>query len=406
MISIEKKDQLPAQLAGPWKAELTEVVRKVLGSKAAEVTVWHIDEVASEYVAGAPMGAATGGVYRISGSALDRVRGEAEIAWAVVLKIVSFGTPGSQAEFRDESHPLYWEREALAYRSGLLDNLPGGVRAPRCYAVVERDSNTIWLWLEDVKDECAQGWSPEQYARAAECLGRFNGAYLVDHQMPAYSWLIRTGSPRGLLDHSTEIRDALADPRTWRHPLVRSAFPVPVVDRVLRLWDEREMLLRPLDRVPHTFGHLDAWRGNMFASSPEDAGKPNGLILIDWAYPGRGAAGTDAGDLFAGSFSLAENGDIEPRQLDQAIFGGYLAGLHAAGWRAKGHERAVRFAFAASCALKYGCFLVWLCDVPDEQRRAIWEHQSNRSFFDYAHRQASLLYYLLDLADEARGLLT
>jgi hypothetical protein len=403
---VEKKEYLQAQLRGPEKAELADVVRKALGSETAELTGCRVDGVAGEYLVGAPTGAATGGVYRVSGNVIDPRKGGLEVPWALILKVVSFNTAGSQLDFKDESHPLYWKREALAYQSGLLDNLPGGVRAPRCYAVVERDADTAWLWLEEVKDARTTGWSLEQYAQAAERLGRFNGAYLVDRPMPAYSWLIRSGSPRGLLDHNIQIRDRLADPRTWEHPLVRSIFPVPVVDRLLRLWDERETLLGPLDRVQHTHCHLDAWRGNIFAPSASGGtGACQDLVLIDWAFPGQAALGTDAGDLFAPSFSLAENGDLEPRYFDQAIFDGYLAGLQGAGRQARGREREVRFAFATLSAQKYGCFLTWLLDVPDEHRHALWERQSNRPFDDYTHRQARLLYYLLDLADEARALL-
>jgi hypothetical protein len=123
------------------------------------------------------------------------------------------------------------------------------------------------------------------------------------------------------------------------------------------------------------------------------------LILIDWAFPGRAALGTDPSDLLGGSFSLPELGDTEPRLLDQAIFESYVDGLRDAGWH--GNVRKVRFTFAAFCALKYGCFLAWLRQVPDEAHHCVWERIFKRPFPEYLHRQAVLLYYLLDLADEA-----
>jgi hypothetical protein len=190
----------------------------------------------------------------------------------------------------------------------------------------------------------------------------------------------------------------MADAGTWQQPLVRSAFPVPLTNRLLRLWDEREVLLRALDSVPHTFCHLDAWRANMFSGEGS-----HGLILIDWAFPGRAALGTDAGDLFGGSFSLPELGNTEPHLLDQAIFDGYLEGLCDAGWH--GNVREVRFAFAAFCALKYGCFLFWLRQAPNESLHGMWERVFKRPFAEYLHLQARLLYYLLELGDEAHSLI-
>ena len=381
---------------GPGNIErgrVERIARQALGVEAATVGDWRVDVVE------AGMGAATGGIYRVAGSA---VAGGSRVSWSAILKVVCLNAQRVQAAFEDEAHPLYWKREALAYTSGLLDDLPGGVKAPRCYGVEEVDEFTCWLWLEEVKDAGTKLWGLEQYARAAGCLGRFNGAYLAGRSMPDYPWLIRTGSPRGLLAHSAWIHEAIANPRTWQHPLMRAAFPVPVVDRLLRLWDEREGLLSALDRVPQTFGHLDAWRRNMFATEGAD-GSP-GLTLIDWAYPGRAAVGTDAGDLFGESFCLSELGDTGPASLDEAIFESYVAGLREAGWG--GDVRLVRFAFTAFCALKH-LFLIFvsLGDVANKDRRVTWERLFGRAFGDYVGRQAVHLYYLVDLGEEARRLL-
>lgn len=389
MVTMESED-LQARLSRLERGRVERIARQALGSETAQVEGWRVEVVE------AGMGAATSGIYRLAGRARE---GGAQVPWSAMLKVVSLDTRGARAAVEDEAHPLYWKREALAYKSGLLNDLPGGVRAPRCYGVEEIDEFTNWLWLEEVKDTGT--WGLEQYARAAECLGRFNGAYLAGRLMPDYPWLVRTGSPRGLLAHSAWIRDVIADPRTWEHPLMRRAFPVPVVDPLLRLWNGREKLLRALDRVPLTFGHLDAWRRNMFATRGAD-GSP-GLTLIDWAYPGRAAVGTDIGDLFGESFCLAELGDTDPARLDEAIFESYVAGLREAGW-VVGVD-GVRFAFAAFCALKH-LFLIFvsLRDVGDEHRRGVWERLFGRMFGDYVERQAVHLDYLLGLAKEAWGL--
>ncbi|MDQ5825748.1 MAG: hypothetical protein M3441_16260 [Chloroflexota bacterium] len=385
--------ELQAQFPAVEWAAVAEVASHALGSNTAKLTDWRMETV------GADMGQATGGVYRVAGGALE---GGVELPWSAMLKIVSLGAPEANSPFADEAHPLYWKREVLAYTSGLLDDLPGGIAAPRFYGAIEQEDGAVWLWLEEVKDSGTRKWGLEEYAHAALCLGRFNGAYLAGHPVPSYSWLVRTGSPRGVLEHNAWVRDVIAVAGTWNQPLMRSAFPVPVVERLLKLWAGREVLLGALDRMPQTFCHLDAWRRNMFAGA--DAKGSARLTLIDWAYPGFGAISTDAGDLFGESFCLSELGDTEASILDEAIFGGYLEGLREAGWRGDADE--VRFAFAAFCALKH-LFMIFISvrDVQDGSQQAVWERLFGRSFDEFIHRQSKLLYYLLDLSDEAYRLM-
>ncbi|MEO8288147.1 MAG: phosphotransferase [Chloroflexota bacterium] len=372
--------------------ELTEVVRAVLDRHTAVLTNCHVQPLHGG------MGPVTHGTYRLSGTALDS---GCELSWSVILKIISLNVPGTHFMFEDEAHPLYWKREALAYGSGLLNNLPGGVTAPRCYRITEQNSSTTWLWLEDVQDAHPAGWSLEQYALAARCLGRFNGSYLAGLPMPTQPWLVSTGSPRGVIEYNAWLRDLIVGTSTWQHPFVRELFPVPVAARLFRLWDERDRLLRSIESAPQTFCHHDATRRNLFVQSAV-AGTES-LALIDWAYPGFSAVGTDAADLFGASYNLPELGDTPPRLLDRTIFHGYIEGLHEAGWQ--GDPLLVRLVFAAFSALKCGLMLVWLRDLPDAARHPIWERMVDSSYESYAQRQARMLYYLLDLADEARTLL-
>jgi hypothetical protein len=375
---------LAAALAGD-EATIEAVAREALGGPRAAVGPWRLERT------GAPNGPATGGVYRLSGQGRDPAG--AARSWSVILKTLQPIAPA----FDEESHPLYWQREARVYESGLLDALPAGVRAPRCYAVTRPAPALIRLWLEEARD-ATPAWGPAQYARAARALGRFNGAFAAGRGRPAAPWLVRDGSPRGLLEYRQPWRDRMADPALWDAPLLRAVFPTPIAGRLLRLWDEREPLLRALDAAPHSFCHLDAWRRNMFlpAAAP-------GFTLIDWAFPGQAALGTDAADLFGASFSLAETGATPPAAFDATIFGAYVAGLRDAGWR--GAEGAVRGVYAAVAALKYGCCLLWLGDLADPAGQARWERVFGRAFPAFARRQAALVAYLLDLADEARAAL-
>jgi hypothetical protein len=302
---------------------------------------------------------------------------------------------------RQVEHPLYWEREALAYQTGLLEDLPGGLTAPRCLALTRRPGDQLWLWLDEARDRYGPRWPLEQYASAARCLGRFNGAYLAGRRLPTYPWLCGPATLRAMLDHFAGFEDIIRDPQAWQQPLVQRAIPASAADRLLRLWAERAPLLDALERLPQTLCHKDAWRHNMFAQ-PGASGQ-DALVMIDWAYVGRGELGLDAGDLFAASYSLFGVEPCAPRELDRAVFENYLEGLRAAGW--EGDRGVARFGYAAYAALKYGCLPFWLRDAGEPRSHAIWERLSGRSMAEYVENQGRLVAYLLDLADEARGLL-
>jgi len=119
-----------------------------------------------------PLGGGAGeglGLYQLTGSAQV---GTASRPWALILKVWSAA---------GETEPSAWDypaREGLAYSSGLLAALPGGLAAPRCLAVETQPDGTSWLWLEAVTDAHPGPWPLERYVWVARELGRFNGAYL------------------------------------------------------------------------------------------------------------------------------------------------------------------------------------------------------------------------------------
>jgi hypothetical protein len=112
------------------------------------------------------------GVFRVSGSA--RVGGEPR-AWSVILKVLP-ATPGPRTAWN------YPAREALAYEQGLLDNLPPGLGAPRCFGHAKHGGQHN-LWLEDLGSDAIR-WRLDDYGEAARALGRFNGAYLTGRSLP------------------------------------------------------------------------------------------------------------------------------------------------------------------------------------------------------------------------------
>src|SRR6266581_3968622 len=158
-------------------------MRQILGRQDIELLKFQVHR-ASDWT-----GPATRGVYHLTGSGRDQER---EVEWSLVLKVLSLTSEGSNPATSSETHVLYWKREALVYQSDLLDDLPGGVRGPRCYGIVEHADSSVWLWLEDVKEIYGPRWPLEQCARAAQSLGQMNGAYLAGEDWLA-AW-----SPRSL----------------------------------------------------------------------------------------------------------------------------------------------------------------------------------------------------------------
>src|SRR2546422_962108 len=106
---------------------LTAIVCRALGRDRAQITGWNCEPFGGSY------GAKTSGVYYVYGTARDREQ-QVDLPWSVVLKVCLGQEPGE-----DPGGWNYGPREALAYRSGLLADLP----APRCLGVEDEPDGTI-----------------------------------------------------------------------------------------------------------------------------------------------------------------------------------------------------------------------------------------------------------------------
>jgi len=310
----------------------------------------------------------------------------------MVLKVVhqSDGPFGGTA---DPDHPNYWAREALIYRSGILEDLPG-VRAPRCFGVDFPDESSAWIWLEDLAEHLDRCWSPESFYVAAHALGRFNGAYPQGRPLPSTEYLSR--------DWLTAFVGTFAPafvelPGLREDPLVRHCWPGDLFDRMTTLWNDRRLLLSTLNALPQTFCHLDAFPGNLILD--DDAQE---VIALDWSFAGIAAIGSELAPMVAASICFY---DVEPEQMwsvDEAVFSGYVEGLAAAGW--EGKRDVVRFGYTAAASLHYGLFPLGVF-LLDPQLRARFERLFDHPAIELADRWATLMRFLLDQADEARELL-
>ena len=248
---------------------------------------------------------------------------------SAVLKVVGEredGHPRWPAS-QEESHPYYWRREPLAYATGLLDRLAGGLRAPSLRAAVERADGSVALWLEDVPEPAA--WTPELLGTVARRLGRAQAAFAVDP--PTEPWL-----SRGWL----------------RAYLALHGVPDP----------DREAVLARLDRLTHTLCHHDLHPGNVLGADV--------AVVVDWAYCGLAPLGLDPGVLVADGIA---DSALAPERADEAaaaVWDNYAAGLADEGWR--GDLDGVRYAYLRGTALRLAWLPVTLPDVRDKHVRVAW----------------------------------
>ena len=152
------------RLADGAAGRLREVVRAALGAPSATLGAWD----AVPLLGGANASNVARALFLLRGVA--RV-GPTERPWSLILKGFA-----PVADRDDPAHIDYWKREWLLYGSGLLEALPAGLRAPRCYACDELADGTVWLWLEHVQEDGERAWPPARWTLGARRLGQFNGS--------------------------------------------------------------------------------------------------------------------------------------------------------------------------------------------------------------------------------------
>jgi aminoglycoside/choline kinase family phosphotransferase len=87
----------------------------------------------------------------------------------------------------------------------------------------------------------------------------------------------------------------MRNPAAWRHPRLPAALKPAMAEAVLRLWDERTLLLDSIEQLPQTLCHLDFWPPNLFARGRDDGQEQT--VLLDWSHVGLGAYAEDIANL-------------------------------------------------------------------------------------------------------------
>ena len=229
-------------------------------------------------------------------------------------------------------------RELAAYRSGLLAELPAGVRAPALYGFSERSDGEIVLWLEDVHRDPEGATSEGSIIGVARDLGRVAGTWLG--RISSEPWLFRGWIER----HSQPGAQAAGLATLHRgHPSAQIRLG-PRMELGVRLIDAQPRIAALLDSLPQTLCHHDAVGANILRSSGV-------TVLIDWESVGPGPVGADLASLL---FSSVRRGDcsaeLVARCFDVAV-AAYIDGVGDIG--AQVDPVSVRLSVDASIALRW-----------------------------------------------------
>ena len=371
-------------------ADLAPIVAQALGKSAVTLTEWRTQPLAA------------GGSQMVGGLGIQRVTGMAQtdeglLPWSLIVKALRRG--GALAS-DDPGNWGYWQREARAYQSGLLAQLPGGIVAPRCYAVQAQADGSYWLWLEEIQSTPGP-WTLADHALAARHLGQFNGAYLAGQPLPAPQPWMSWGRTRQWVDFTrpyVERSAQWADTAIGRRWLGRVGLA-----RVHQLWSQTDRLLQAFERLPVCYCHHDAFCRNLLHRTNK-AGGPE-TVAIDWALTGYGRLGEEVGVTIAVALEFLDVAIDQARELDQAVFTAYLEGLHDAGWR--GDARLARLGCTTNALIVTGLMwnLFFLEQLQQPAGRDLLTGMIQRPFDDIVAHYAAMFAFLFDLGDEACGLL-
>lgn len=369
---------------------LTEVVRKDQNDPCLELQAWDVAPLRPGNV-----GLSDGGLFCFSGQ-------WGGVNWSVLLKCIHL----PPENISQQKEWTYLRREILALRSGMLDHLPSGLRAPRCYSVMDQGNNA-WVWLEHVHESGGKQWTLERFKQTARRLGQFAGAYLSGMPLPDYPWMCRQPVTRSIWRKNgwwAEFLDPASTENAWMSPFVQRGLDQSTQTRVLRLLAEKDHILAVNDRLPQVLCHNDAHRRNFIWTQSEPGGEEE-LVAIDWAMVGLGAVGNDLGKIIQNSMLLLDFDPFEADQLDAAGFESYLAGIADTGVSID--PRMVRLGQLISLSYWVGAALPgWIANMLAPRSRNNLQTMYGRSAEDALACWVELEQHCLDRTDEARRLIS
>lgn len=289
---------------------------------------------------------ATGGVYRISGTAVDGS------GWSLFCKVLQHVRhwrdlrllPPEIASHFADTFP--WRSELELWDPRVQASLPTGLRAPDLLGLVEFPDDRVAVWQEDIAEAVVE-WDDARFARAAHLLGRWN-ARSTTPEVLAVSDLPPGFALRMYAERAVAARGLapLRDEALWAHPwLVEHR---DLAADLTRLGARIPSLLDRLDSFVQTLPHGDASPQNLLVPAHDEAE----LLVIDVSFRSPHALGFDLGQLLVGLV----HSDVVPASrlpaITAAIVPAYVAGLAAEGLTT-GLDQ-VPEAFATSVLLRSG----------------------------------------------------
>ncbi|HTR69909.1 MAG TPA: phosphotransferase [Mycobacteriales bacterium] len=326
----------------------------------------------------------TGGVYRVTGE-----------GFSLVIKVVQrgrddTGDDGLWVSGESPEHRNYWKREWLAYSTGLLDALPGELRAPRTLLTTTPSDDECWIWMEDVEGYPGREWAVADYDSVAFDLGTTQAAFASGRSiLPSEPWLAR-GWLRSWVALFEPRMKALDDPsgypQEWRTTIETLA------QRVQALWDRRESLLAIVESAPLTLVHADLWPANLIAA---DDGT---TVALDWSQIGIGALAQDLDQLILDPVWMQVRPDTDLEDLETNVLRGYGSGLRSSGIDLPAST--LRHWYAAAASVHYAPMLgaaagLTQPDIDAALRR--W----NRPYPEVVAHRATVIERALDLGEWA-----
>ena len=327
--------------ADPVDVDATDLAR-ALGHEVGAFTVEAIDPARRLH-------SVTGGVYR--------VRAEDS---SLVIKIVRRGVDADPDALwvsgPQPSHRNYWKREWLAYQTGLLDALPGELRAPRTLLTTQVTEDECWIWMEDVEGRPGAQWPVEDYDSTAFDLATTQAAYASARSvLPDYEWLAQNWL-RGWVDALGRVIGALDDDDAWAGedlgPLAE------LRNGVAGIWEHREQLLAIVESAPRTVVHCDFWPTNLIAA---DDGS---TVALDWSQVGIGAVGQDLDQLALDPVWMQVLPDVALDDLEAHVVPAYRSGLRTSGVDID--ELSLQRIYAAAAAVHYAPMLAMQAALPPD----------------------------------------
>ncbi|MGN6472553.1 MAG: phosphotransferase [Mycobacteriales bacterium] len=330
----------------------------------------------------------TGGVFRVEWD-----------GGSLVIKVVRHGhdddpnalwVAGSTPEHRN-----YWKREWLAYDWGLLDVLPGQLRAPRRLLTTEPAGDEAWIWMEDVEGTPGADWTVTEYASVAFDVGTTQGAYAAGSApLPTGDWLSRDWL-RGWVGALARYVDLVEDDSVW------AEYPLRMLDslrgRFTSMWSRRSELLAIVEAAPRCVVHCDLWPHNLIAA---DDGT---TVAIDWSQVGIGAVGQDLDQLTLDPVWMQVLPDVHVEAIERQVLPSYLAGLQSSGMDVSTEQ--LEDWYAAAAAVHYGSLLtMYAAQLSEPDRVASLEARHGRPIEAITKDKAHVIDRALSLGERVLGL--